>query len=302
MDLESRRSVIKPSALLALILSWLFAVGVGPVTLSSKATPENSTVGSVGLAVAVAQTPPAAEPLPSLQVHPLPPSLAQWTAPAGPPMGDYFEAVQPTELGYLVWSQFPVQVYIQPAATDVRTQAWVAAVRQAVTEWTDYLPLSLTDDSETAGIKILRTAPAIQRLRQTPESPLGLPRIQTAETRYQFLRQHSQGSIQLVQQFTVQLSPNQTADYMLAAARHELGHALGIWGHSPLQTDALYFSQVRRPAAISARDISTLKRIYQQPTRLGWAMPVQTLTQAQTQIQTRRTASADYFPRSTGLQ
>jgi predicted Zn-dependent protease len=32
----------------------------------------------------------------------------------------------------------------------------------------------------------------------------------------------------------------------------------------------MYFSQVREPPPISARDINTLKRIYQQPTRLGW--------------------------------
>ena len=36
------------------------------------------------------------------------------------------------------------------------------------------------------------------------------------------------------------------------------------------ETDVLYFSQVRNPPAISARDVNTLKRVYEQPTRLGW--------------------------------
>jgi predicted Zn-dependent protease len=31
-----------------------------------------------------------------------------------------------------------------------------------------------------------------------------------------------------------------------------------------------YFSQVRNPPPISPRDVNTLKRIYQQPTSLGW--------------------------------
>ncbi len=48
-----------------------------------------------------------------------------------------------------------------------------------------------------------------------------------------------------------------------------LGHALGIWGHSQLETDALYFSQVRKPAFISVRDVNTLKKVYEQSTALG---------------------------------
>jgi predicted Zn-dependent protease len=72
---------------------------------------------------------------------------------------------------------------------------------------------------------------------------------------------------------TIQLSPDQSDRYTLATARHELGHALGIWGHSPLETDAMYFSQVRDSPEISIRDVNTLKHIYEQPTRLGWPLP-----------------------------
>ncbi|MBA3924661.1 MAG: peptidase, partial [Nostocaceae cyanobacterium] len=68
------------------------------------------------------------------------------------------------------------------------------------------------------------------------------------------------------------LSPSQTGEYLSAATRHEFGHALGIWGHSPLQTDTMYFSQVRHPPAISPRDVNTLKKIYAQPTSLGWTV------------------------------
>ena len=78
----------------------------------------------------------------------------------------------------------------------------------------------------------------------------------------------------LSHRFAVYLNPNQVGKYVPATARHELGHALGIWGHSLLETDVLYFSQVRNPPAISARDVNTLKRVYEQPTRLGWGVVV----------------------------
>ncbi|MFM6754387.1 MAG: peptidase, partial [Dolichospermum sp.] len=76
----------------------------------------------------------------------------------------------------------------------------------------------------------------------------------------------------LYHRFTILLSPSQTGEYVLSAARHELGHALGIWGHSLSPTDTMYFSQVRNPPLISVRDVNTLKRIYEQSTSLGWSV------------------------------
>jgi len=242
-----------------LLIGWLLAILFGLASLVPL--------------VATGQPAPDSQ-LPELQVHPLPPMLAAWNEAVAQPAGDYFDAVQPTELGYLVWSELPVQVYIQAAESDARSQAWYAAVNQAMQDWTAYLPMRLITDPETADIKILRAAPPMQPLKPSADSPLGLSRIRAAETRYQFFKRQRANSTELIQRFTTYLSPNQTADYTQATARHELGHALGIWGHSPLQTDALYFSQVSRPTSISARDIRTLKRIYQQPTRLGWAIPV----------------------------
>lgn len=234
----------------------------------------------------------AVEPqLPLPQVHPLPATLAQWQSTGSIDRelsasdakehriddlpDDYFAAIQPTPVGYLIWSAFPVQIYIQPAEVDsTGSQQWYEAVREAMQEWSNYLPLAEAVDSSTADIQILRMAPALQLVpAATPDQPLvdRLPRVRSAETRYEiFLRQGNPAT--LAHRFTIQLTLNQTADYTQATARHEIGHALGIWGHSPLPTDALYFSQVRQAPAISARDLNTLKRIYQQPTRLGWAI------------------------------
>lgn len=223
--------------------------------------------------------------LPTAQVHPLPTPLSQWQDLDH--QGDYFDQVQPTSVGYLIWSDFPVQVYIQPADmvdTTGRSQAWYEAVRQALQEWTVYLPLELTSIPEAADVTIWRSAPPLQGLTTdpTPQSPTRsptqspverFPRARSAETRYDILVQRSESAAILRHRFILYLSPSQTETYTRATARHELGHALGIWGHSPSQTDALYFSQVRNPPGISQRDVNTLKRVYEQPTRLGWPLP-----------------------------
>ncbi|WP_017651230.1 hypothetical protein [Fortiea contorta] len=184
--------------------------------------------------------------------HPLPPTLTKWQDTTN--SGDYFDQVTPTQVGYLVWSRFPIRVYIEPQA-----KVWIQGVLQAVQEWNNYLPLLVVKQPETADIQILRKVPPLQG------KPL---RARSAQTSYEFyINNHV-----LSHRFTILLSPSQTGEYVPAAIRHELGHALGIWGHSLLPTDALYFSQVRQPPLISPRDINTLKKVYEQPTSLGWSL------------------------------
>ncbi|MDM9381725.1 matrixin family metalloprotease [Chlorogloeopsis sp. ULAP01] len=203
-------------------------------------------------------------PLPSPKTHPLPTTLAQWQDRTN--SGDYFSQVAPTQVGYLVWSQFPVTVYIEMPTVISTKQAetWVNEVLQAVQEWSTYLPLQVVETSEEADITILRKAPPLQI---SPGNKF--PRARSALTTY-FL--YTKGNF-LYHYFTILLHPSQTGKYLLAAVRHELGHALGIWGHSQAESDVLYFSQVRNPPPISPRDINTLKRVYEQPTSLGWTLP-----------------------------
>lgn len=217
--------------------------------------------------------------LPSPQVHSLPTTLAQWQDTTG--AGDYFSEIKLTPVGYLVWSQFPVKIYVErpkdaaeASASVQRFQQWVEAVLLAVREWSVYFPVEIVTQRDKADILIVRDRPPLRASLNRETGKFDIPRARSAETRYEFyLRPNTNTSQEiLLQRFTIHLSPHQSSNYTLATARHELGHALGIWGHSPSETDTMYFSQVRNSPQISVRDINTLKRIYQQPTRLGWPL------------------------------
>ena len=199
--------------------------------------------------------------LPPQKNHPLPSTLARWQDETN--SGDYFDEIKPTKYGYLIWSQFPVKVYLETPNINNsnQSQQWIQTVSQTVEEWNNYLPLKIVENPEIANITIIRKSPPLQF---TPGKKL--PRARSALTSYKVYKKDNS----LYHRFTILLSPSQTGKYLLAASRHELGHALGIWGHSKDQSDALYFSQVRNPPLVSAGDVNTLKKIYQQSTSLGW--------------------------------
>lgn len=195
--------------------------------------------------------------------HSLPPTLVKWQDKTN--SGDYFDQIKSTKVGYLIWSNFPVKVNIETPKDigEKQSQIWVGNVLKAVEEWSIYLPLQVVEKSDIADIKIIRKLPPLQI---EPNSKI--PRARSALTTYDL---YTRNNI-LSHRFTILLSPSQTGEYVLSAARHELGHALGIWGHSLLPTDTMYFSQVRKPPFISVRDVNTLKRVYEQPTGLGWSV------------------------------
>lgn len=233
---------------------------------SFKNWPQVIGLGVLGLILAlithlqVVSPSRAAAPAPTAQVHPLPAALQAWQSNQ---QGDYFDQVKITRVGYLVWSHFPVSVFVQsaPESLPLVQQKWPTAVAQAIQDWQTYFPLEITTDTGQADIVISAIDPT-QRSQG---------RIRSAETRFKL---YVDDQNRLSHRCTIQVRANQTESYIAAAVRHEIGHALGIWGHSLSESDALYFSQVKTPAPISDRDINTLKRVYQQPTRLGWPLPV----------------------------
>ncbi|BAU64510.1 hypothetical protein STA3757_18820 [Stanieria sp. NIES-3757] len=214
--------------------------------------------------------------LPPLKAHPLPSALVSWSDRDH--QGDYFEQIKTTPLGYLIWSEFPIKVYLQKplnhqnsTAERVRFAQWVEAIRKAVAEWSIYLPLLEVENPQQADILIKRSQPSREFKLNRATGQYEIPRASTAQTNYEFYLKPGNPAI-LAHRMKIEISPDLSKLSTLAATRHELGHALGIWGHSNQETDALYFSQVKNPPRISVRDLNTLKKIYQQPTKLGWSI------------------------------
>lgn len=225
--------------------------------------------------------------LPVAKIHSLPPTLANWQDKTN--SGDYYGQIEPTPLGYLVWSQFPITIFVEKplslnnidtsssvgisntanSAADKRFQQWRSVVEKEIANWSVYLPLKEIADQEKADIVVWRSQPQRKKAKLNPDTKLyDIPRAVTAETNYKFYLKQNPSAI--AHQMTVEISPTYGGISLEATIRHELGHALGIWGHSLAKNDALYFSQVGNPPKISPRDINTLKKIYQQPTKLGW--------------------------------
>ena len=207
--------------------------------------------------------------LPPAKVHPLPSSLASWNNDRN----NYFKQIESTPLGYLIWTEFPLKVYVESippedTAANQRFQQWTEAAQKAIAEWNIYLPLEAITNQANADIIILRSQPKREIKLNLETGLYDIPRAVAAQTDYKFyLVEESQA---IAMRMTINVSSNFTGVSLLATMRHELGHALGLWGHSPNKNDALYFSQVSNPPAISEGDINTLKILYQQPTRLGW--------------------------------
>jgi predicted Zn-dependent protease len=212
--------------------------------------------------------------LPELNAHFLPINLANWQPQNG--SDNYFSEIKITPVGYLIWTNFPLKIYIdQPTETDKniasvrRFLKWLEIIRKGVTEWNDYFPMIEVENEELADILIKRNALPLKPKFNSETGLFDFPPATTAETKYTFYLSEDQPPL-LLHKMTIIVSPNLADDSILSAIRHELGHALGIWGHSDRPTDALYYSQVKDTPPISERDINTLKKIYQQPTKLGW--------------------------------
>ena len=211
--------------------------------------------------------------LPPLRVYPLPETLANWQHTN---QEDYFSQIKSHPVGYLIWTEFPIKVYLESPSDNLspsalqQFQQWQKAAQKAIDFWNPYLSMIIVEQESQADIFIYRRPPQL-KAKLNPQTGLyDLPRIRAATTSVKFHFDESSPP-RLKHTMTIEVNPRQTYDYLVSNISHELGHALGIWGHSENSQDVMYYSHSQNIPALSVRDINTLKKIYQQSTRLGSA-------------------------------
>ena len=166
------------------------------------------------------------------------------------------------------WSSFPIKV----ALGNVPEASWAQGTREAFNIWKGLFPLELTAEYEEADIRF-----------QWGES-FDFEGAAGEEMDWvQFKRQGDQLTGRRVAYISVDLSHRWSKDEMRAIVLHELGHALGIQGHSSSKGDIMYWEvqekdhRVRVPGMAypyawktlvskpSQRDLNTLIRLYNTP-------------------------------------
>jgi predicted Zn-dependent protease len=181
--------------------------------------------------------------------------------------GDYYKEVAEVSESH-TWRTFPIKVCIG----SVPNADWAQGTREAFKIWHSMFPLELTADSDEADIIFDWQSGTSDDTHGGEESDW-----------VQFRREGDSVTGRKVAHIAIDLRRRLTKDEIRAIVLHEMGHALGIQGHSESKGDIMFFQvqekghQIPIPGVIfpvfwkslvskpSQRDINTLIRLYNTP-------------------------------------
>jgi len=202
---------------------------------------------------------------PPLEVRVLDVTLRRSSSRAAPGYGD---ALATTEVGpptLPLWC-----VWVEPAASakpDRWESRWLQAVEAALGTWSEVLPIVRVERPDRAHVRLERRRPPLRQLEGGWRASNGRSLLKVVEV------ERASGR-RLEPQVTVLVSPGLRALVLQATALHELGHAFGLWGHSPQPGDVMALHQGSAPALeLTGRDRLTLEWLQRQPTGFGRLQP-----------------------------
>lgn len=166
--------------------------------------------------------------------------------------GNYLDNIRPVCGNHRAhWSRFPVCICLPIGSPE----AWQQSFTTGIKKWNQYMPLSAVSPQEAADIEVLW-------VNHLPPKLFGITRLVIKQG-----HMHMQ-IFMLRPTFYLAEVPEKT---LTAVFIHELGHALGLLGHSDLKSDVMYPIELAawekvptRATVISARDLNTLKKVYEQ--------------------------------------
>ena len=157
-------------------------------------------------------------------------------------------------------------VWVEPATGDPPDRwqkRWLSAVGAALDTWSGHLPVVRVQDPDRAHVRLRRQRPPRRR------TPSGW-RASNGRSRLQLVQVRRQGVWRFEPKVWVLVSPELRAPVLQATALHELGHAFGLWGHSPDPGDAMAVHQGQDPVLkLSERDLETLQWLRSQNASFG---------------------------------
>ena len=181
--------------------------------------------------------------------------------------GDYFSEISEASESDK-WNSFPIKVWIG----NVPTANWAQGAREALKIWQSMFSLELTAELNEADIRFQW------------EGGTDIENAAGEEMDWvQFRRVGNELTGRKVALVKIDLQHNWSKDEMRAIVLHEVGHALGIKGHSSSKGDIMYYQvqenrrQVYVPGVYfpvawkslvskpSQRDLNTLIRLYNTP-------------------------------------
>lgn len=178
------------------------------------------------------------------------------TIPFDAKAGDYFAAVKKFDGDTVArWTSFPITLKLPAESPD----SWKKNLHFGITEWNRYIPLQTVTGTENCDVEV-------SWVNKLLPGVLGVTRLTTPK----------KGSIHVeIWLLRPTFYPPDVPEHALQVAfLHELGHAIGIFGHSSGQDDLMASAELSlavkgkasaKSLTVEPKDLNTLKQIYSAP-------------------------------------